>query len=230
MDDFKNLCHNLGYKQIYSLKNYFKVPSGSFSSSSPKKNLCKNPRVTSENQSSKVTPHKISHLPVFVRTTDDRLDEFLKSKAKVHSPVKFSSPLQNNNADFSYPPAEKNIKNKLPIKNLKKVRKSKSENNINQKYDAILDLHGLKIPEAFEAFISFIRKNFVLNKRSLLVITGLGNPENFHSIKNSLIRWIEGRNDLQKMISCFEHPPVRDGGAGAFLIHLRKFRGFDSEF
>ena len=68
-------------------------------------------------------------------------------------------------------------------------------------YDDKIDLHGLKIQEAFEIFIKFIKHNFLLNRRLLLIITGFGSSSNSDdTINSNLIKWINGNNDLKKIV------------------------------
>lgn len=90
------------------------------------------------------------------------------------------------------------------------------------KYDDKIDLHGYQINEAFDLFMSFIKHNFILNRRFLLVVTGFGHPNNADTIKNNLIRWVLGRRDLNNILSYFGFAHIRNGGEGAFCIYLSK--------
>lgn len=103
----------------------------------------------------------------------------------------------------------------------KKVALFLSQDRVN--YDAVLDLHGLKIQEAFELFRKFIKCNFVLNKRLLLVITGFGNPDNSETLRSNLMKWVNGGNDLRKIILYIGFAQARDGGQGAFCCYLRSY-------
>lgn len=245
MDDFEKLCGNLGYKKINFEKG--SVQKNAFANSGKSNNLNLQPsQISFKEETEKIyskyrsfSPISINRHDVFVRNDDERLDEFLKRNTKSSEKIKpsflscnysrvFSSSMNGGlNQTRCY--EDRNF----PIKNheysSKKNRNKKIFQNNRykrQQYDDTLDLHGLQISEAFDILMLFIRKNFIANKRLLLVVTGLGDVNNPYTIKNNVNRWMQGRNDLQKMISRFNHPDRCEGGEGAFCLYLRKYEDF----
>ena len=101
------------------------------------------------------------------------------------------------------------------------------------KIDRRIDLHGHGLVEAYEKFISEVKKNYNNNKRCLLIITGKGvhkkidseqdtNPKLFYGkIKNSIINWIN-EDDLKKYILTYQDAGFEHGGDGALFVYLRK--------
>ena len=101
------------------------------------------------------------------------------------------------------------------------------------KIDRKIDLHGHGLVEAYEKFISEVKKNYNNNKRCLLIITGKGvhkkidseqdtNPKLFYGkIKNSIIDWIN-EDDLKKYILTYQDAGFEHGGDGALFVYLRK--------
>ncbi len=101
------------------------------------------------------------------------------------------------------------------------------------KIDRRIDLHGHGLVEAYEKFISEVKKNYNNNKRCLLIITGKGvhkkidseqdtSPKLFYGkIKNSIINWIN-EDDLKKYILTYQDAGFEHGGDGALFVYLRK--------
>ena len=101
------------------------------------------------------------------------------------------------------------------------------------KIDRRIDLHGHGLVEAYEKFISEVKKNYNNNKRCLLIITGKGvhkkidseqdtRPKLFYGkIKNSIINWIN-EDDLKKYILTYQDAGFEHGGDGALFVYLRK--------
>ena len=101
--------------------------------------------------------------------------------------------------------------------------------------DRRIDLHGYGLVEAHEKFISEVKKNYIKNKRCLLIITGKGvrkkidneqvtNPKLFYGkIKKSIINWIN-QEDLKKYILTYQDAGFEHGGDGALFVYLRKKR------
>ena len=99
--------------------------------------------------------------------------------------------------------------------------------------DRRIDLHGYGLVEAYEKFVSEVKKNYSYNKRCLLIITGKGvnkkigneqdtNPKLFYGkIKNSIINWIN-EEDLKKYILTHQDAGFEHGGDGALFVYLRK--------
>jgi len=103
----------------------------------------------------------------------------------------------------------------------------------NVKIDRRIDLHGYGLTEAYEKFISEVKKNYNKNKRCLLIITGKGvhkkikneqdtTPKLFYGkIKNSIINWIN-EDGLNKYILTYQDAGFEHGGDGALFVYLRK--------
>ena len=123
--------------------------------------------------------------------------------------------------------AKININNKKPVNlsnenktlgvNRSSIKKMRAGNlNINSK----LDLHGYKIKEAEIVFTKFIKDNYYMNKRNLLVISGKGN-QGKGKIKQSIPVWLNN-SPLSEMVYIYSAAARKDGGDGAFYICLRK--------
>lgn len=123
--------------------------------------------------------------------------------------------------------ANKNNNNKKPVNlssenktlgvNRNIIKKMRAGNlNINSK----LDLHGYKIKEAEIVFTKFIKDNYYLNRRDLLVISGKGN-QGKGKIKQSIPVWLNN-SPLSEMVYIYSSAAQKDGGEGAFYICLRK--------
>ncbi len=99
--------------------------------------------------------------------------------------------------------------------------------------DRRIDLHGYNLVEAYEKFITEVKKNYNKNKRCILFITGKGvhkKTENeqdksqklfYGKIKNSIINWIN-EDDLKKYILTYQDAGFEHGGDGAIFVYLRK--------
>jgi DNA-nicking Smr family endonuclease len=84
-----------------------------------------------------------------------------------------------------------------------------------------IDLHGCKIDEAYDLFIEFIKRNFIEKRRLVLIVTGLSD-HNDDSIRNNILKWINGSHDLQKVILYFGIASKKHGGYGAFYCYLSR--------
>jgi len=98
------------------------------------------------------------------------------------------------------------------------------------KIDGKLDLHGYSISESKQLIVQFIEKNFSLQKRLLLIITGKGERvlldhgwENTGKLKNNVPKWLNS-NYLSKYILWYGNAPQNKGGEGALYVFLRKVR------
>ena len=123
--------------------------------------------------------------------------------------------------------AKINVNNKKPVNlsnenntlgvNRSNIKKMRAGNlNINSK----LDLHGYKIKEAEIVFTNFIKDNYYMNKRNLLVISGKG-YQGKGKIKQSIPIWLNN-SPLSEMVYIYSSAARKDGGDGAFYICLRK--------
>jgi len=119
----------------------------------------------------------------------------------------------NNNKN----PTNLSTENKILGVNRNSIKKMRAGNlNINSR----LDLHGYKTKEAEIVFTKFIKDNYYLNKRNLLVISGKG-IQGKGKIKQSIPSWLNN-SPLSEMVYIYSSAARKDGGEGAFYIRLRK--------
>ena len=102
----------------------------------------------------------------------------------------------------------------LSKKNIKEIKTGKF------KTESKLDLHGYRLREAEILFFEFLKKNFRLKKRNLLVISGKG-EHGKGKIKLSIPAWIASPS-LSHLIHFYSFAATKDGGDGAYYIRLRK--------
>ena len=86
---------------------------------------------------------------------------------------------------------------------------------------AHLDLHGLGVAQAKEAFENFLNRAIMSGKRGVLIIHGrgissLGEPV----LKNKVNEWLT-RSHWRKWVIAFTSAQSHDGGAGATYVLLR---------
>ena len=112
---------------------------------------------------------------------------------------------------------------KLLEKNTKK-RILQGKISINGK----LDLHGCSVSESKKKVYEFINRNFGLQKRLVLIITGKGErldvSEGWRGtgkLKQILPTWLNSQA-LSKKILWFDDAPANKGGNGAKIILLKK--------
>ena len=99
-----------------------------------------------------------------------------------------------------------------------------------------LDLHGSSLVEANERVKNFIIKSFNSGYKKLLVITGKGlrskssgNPylsETLSTLKYAVPEYIRNDESLNKKITRISEADLKDGGAGAIYIFLKKNKKF----
>ena len=82
-----------------------------------------------------------------------------------------------------------------------------------------LDLHGMSAATAHNLLVSFIKTQFHLQNRKLLVITGKGSG----MLREALPQWLSTA-ELSRMVSACEIAKAKDGGDGAYYVTLRKIR------
>lgn len=93
-------------------------------------------------------------------------------------------------------------------------------------YEARLDLHGLNLDDARDALCHFLEKQYVLNKRCLLIIHGKGGRHGEAPIlKNLVNHWLPQLPD----VLAFHSALPKHGGTGAVYVLLRRRRGGDIE-
>ena len=106
---------------------------------------------------------------------------------------------------------------------LKNIKKGKI------KINSTLDLHGFKVSEAKFMVYKFIKENYEINSRLLLIITGkgkrLGVEDGWRGkgiLKDLLPSWLKSIL-LSQYIIWYDTAPSQKGGSGAYLIYLKKF-------
>ncbi|MFN7037946.1 MAG: Smr/MutS family protein [Alphaproteobacteria bacterium] len=88
--------------------------------------------------------------------------------------------------------------------------------------EAKLDLHGFYKKDAYKEFINFIEYASNNSFRTLLIITGKGNPIlSTGVIRENLHLWIN-EPLLRSKIGSYYYAPEKYGGSGAFIIFLKK--------
>ena len=107
------------------------------------------------------------------------------------------------------------------LKPLPPLAKKTSVKTKKNEIDATLDLHGKTLAQAETIFARFIEKAVQLGNRRLLIITGKGRAENNHTLRNTLPEWVNSL-DIRPLIGSFATAPQNLGGAGAYIITLKK--------
>lgn len=88
------------------------------------------------------------------------------------------------------------------------------------KIQARLDLHGMDKISAYKALEAFVSRNWEMQRRVLLVITGKSGGV----LRAALPRWLKEPGISEKVL-VFHPAQPRDGGTGAFYVLLRRQRG-----
>ena len=94
---------------------------------------------------------------------------------------------------------------------IKKILKGKI------KIESEIDLHGMGRYEAREKINSFIYKSVINGHRYINIITGKGTGV----LRKTLVECLEDKNVYKYVIS-FSTAHRKQGGEGAFILHLRK--------
>ena len=96
------------------------------------------------------------------------------------------------------------------------------------KINSILDLHGYRVSEAKPMVYKFIKENYEINSRLILIITGkgkrLGVEDGWRGkgvLKDLLPNWLKSIL-LSRYIIWYDVAPSQQGGSGAYLIYLKK--------
>lgn len=98
--------------------------------------------------------------------------------------------------------------------------------------EGTIDLHGMRQEQAHKALINFIGNAITSNKRTVLVITGIGarsiNPEHWMEDQRGVLReklpeWLAS-SPLDHNILRHVQARPKHGGAGAFYVYLRRQR------
>lgn len=94
--------------------------------------------------------------------------------------------------------------------------------------DGRLDLHGFTQRDAYGAVASFIADHAARGSRCLLIITGIGRRGGDGGaggvLRREVPRWLQDRA-LAREVLATAQAQVRDGGAGALYVLLRRKRG-----
>ncbi|AWD32850.1 Smr domain protein [Candidatus Fokinia solitaria] len=107
-------------------------------------------------------------------------------------------------------------------------RKSQEVFRENIIFDKVLDLHGMKRDEAYEAFLSLVKSMYLSGERFLLLITG-GKGKSINdaeSCKRGILRelfyyWITF-HEIKQYVKQYTVATQKDGGNGAFYIFIKK--------
>ena len=116
-------------------------------------------------------------------------------------------------------------KEKLPDKDLNQNKKKITK--VSQ-----IDLHGYTLNNANKKIEDFIKKSFNIGVSKIIVVTGKGLHSNNEKdpykskdlgiLKYSVPEFIENNIELKKIIIEIKDAEIKDGGAGAFYIFLKK--------
>ena len=116
-------------------------------------------------------------------------------------------------------------KEKLPNKDL--YQNKKKIKKVSQ-----IDLHGYTLDNANKKIEDFIKKSFNIGVSKIIVVTGKGlhsdnkkdpyKSKDLGILKYSVPDFIENNTELKKIIIEIKDAEIKDGGAGAFYIYLKK--------
>lgn len=109
----------------------------------------------------------------------------------------------------------------FPVKPLSPLAKKASVKIKKNEIDATLDLHGKTLAQAGVVFTRFIQKAARIGNHRVLIITGKGSAENTNTLRNLLPDLIN-HPEIRPFIGNFSHAPQNLGGAGAYLVMLKK--------
>lgn len=91
--------------------------------------------------------------------------------------------------------------------------------NYSQPTEAKLDLHGMNSEVAHSLLTNFIKQNAKIGNRNLLVITGKGSGV----LREAVPLWLDAPN-LRKYIASCSIAPTKQGGAGAYIVLLKRVK------
>tara|TARA_B000000532_G_scaffold179548_1_gene145960 strand:+ start:1036 stop:1464 length:429 start_codon:yes stop_codon:yes gene_type:complete len=135
------------------------------------------------------------------KLSDDDILKWLKSDEKANFNAKNRSKLIKK-----YPKP-----NQITRETLRKILKGKI------KIDAEIDLHGMDRFEAREKIENFIFDSFLNGNRYINIITGKGSGV----IRRVVQDYLDDEKSYKFIIS-FSNAHRKQGGDGAFVLHLRK--------
>lgn len=104
----------------------------------------------------------------------------------------------------------------------RRVQRRPPDKRLTEAPAAILDLHGKRAEEAFEALDRFVQQSRLEGERTALVITGKGlrSPGGVAVLKETLERWV--RNEGAGNLDAYSEAPRALGGRGAYVLYLRR--------
>ena len=121
------------------------------------------------------------------------------------------------------------LKNPLKIED-----KEESKSQIKKYLRFKFDLHGLSIDEANKKVTEIIENCYEKGFKEILLITGQGHHSNLdknvyvskdHStLKGTIPHFIKNNSALSSKIIKIENASLREGGKGALIIRLKKFK------
>ncbi|WP_051445192.1 Smr/MutS family protein [Desulfocurvus vexinensis] len=87
------------------------------------------------------------------------------------------------------------------------------------------DLHGLNTEQALYSTVDFIRRSYLLGRRTLVLVTGRGrnSPDGRGILRDEVQLWLT-REPLRRVVLAFVTAQPRDGGPGALYVLLRKHK------
>jgi DNA-nicking Smr family endonuclease len=90
------------------------------------------------------------------------------------------------------------------------------------KVETQIDLHGMTLNMAQEALEHFLHKAQEKGIKTVLVITGKGSISSERTIRHQLPLWVR-EEPFRQMVLSLHHPAkIKDGGAGAYYIRVKK--------
>ena len=127
---------------------------------------------------------------------------------------------------------DKKIWSEFLSKDEKLPDKDDIQNKTNIKKIRSLDLHGKTLDEANSIIENFIKKSYEDKVQKLIIVTGKGLHSNNEKdpyvskdlgiLKYSIPKFVKNNENLMQIISNISEASVKDGGAGAFYIFLKK--------
>lgn len=120
--------------------------------------------------------------------------------------------LQKDEVGYNHPLKEKTT---LPIGTL-----NPSDFQKNKKIGATLDLHGQNQNMADRSLLHFFDRAQARGLKFVLVITGKGDPTH-GVIKSFAQNWFKQHHEY---VAAYCEALVKDGGSGAFYVHIRRIR------
>lgn len=89
-----------------------------------------------------------------------------------------------------------------------------------------LDLHNLRVTEAFRCMLQFISKSMEKRLRTVLIVHGIGLRSTPPAqLKSHVAHWLKHH----PKVNAYASAPKHQGGSGATLVHLKKSRAAKDE-